>query len=70
MSALRFVFTHDIADGRNRWLGLSFYFKPCGLGRAWRCAFCYSLEHQLPPYRTGTVIESGTSAAPVAGIQR
>jgi hypothetical protein len=61
--------THDIAEWKEEMAWMALYFSLAVWSSLALCV-CYSMEHQLPPYRTGTVIESATSAAPVAGIQR
>jgi hypothetical protein len=65
----RWVVTHDIAEWKEEMAWMALYFSLAVWSSLALCV-CYSMEHQLPPYRTGTVIESATSAAPVAGIQR
>ena len=65
----RWVVTHDIAEWNEEMAWMALYFSLAVWSSLALCV-CYSMEHQLPPYRTGTVIESATSAAPVAGIQR
>ena len=65
----RWVVTHDIAEWREEMAWMALYFSLAVWSSLALCVF-YSMEHQLPPYRTGTVIESATRGAPVAGIQR
>jgi hypothetical protein len=63
----RWVVTHDIAEWKEEMAWMALYFSLAVWSSLALCVF-YSLEHQLPSYRTATVIE--TSVTPVASIQR
>jgi hypothetical protein len=62
----RWIVTHDIAEWKEEMAWMALYFSLAVWSSLALCVF-YSLEHQLPPYRTGAVIESAT---PAAGLQR
>jgi len=63
----RWVVTHDIAEWKEEMAWMALYFSLAVWSSLALCVF-YSLEHQLPSYRTATVIE--TSVTPVGSIQR
>lgn len=65
----RWVVTHDFAEWREEMTWMALYFSLAVWSSLALCVF-YSLEHQLPSYRTATAIVSATTAAPVAAIQR
>jgi hypothetical protein len=65
----RWVVTHDIAEWKEEMAWMALYFSLAVWSSLALCVV-YALEHQLPPYRTTAVIESTTSTAPVAAIQR
>jgi len=65
----RWVVTHDIAEWKEEMAWMALYFSLAVWSSLAMCVV-YSLEHQLPPYRTTAVIESTTSTAAGAAIQR
>jgi hypothetical protein len=65
----RWVVTHDIAEWKEEMAWMALYFSLAVWSSLALCVV-YALEHQLPPYRTAAVIESTTSTAPVAAVQR
>ena len=64
----RWVVTHDIAEWKDEMAWMALYFSLAVWSSLVLCVV-YSLDHHLPPYRTGTAIVS-TTAAPVAAVQR
>ena len=65
----RWVVTHDISEWKEEMAWMALYFSLAVWSSLALCVV-YSLEHQLPPYRTTAAIESTISTAPVAAIQR
>lgn len=65
----RWVVTHDIAEWKEEMAWMALYFSLAVWSSLALCVV-YSLEHHLPPYRTGDAIVSATTAAPVAAVQR
>jgi len=62
----RWIVTHDLAEWKDEIAWMSLYFSAAVWASLALCVF-YSLEHQLPHYRTTTVISSPLDASHVAG---
>jgi hypothetical protein len=65
----RWVVTHDIAEWREEMAWMALYFSLAVWSSLALCVF-YSLEHQLPSYRTEAALVGATTAAPAAAIHR
>ena len=64
----RWVVTHNIAEWKEEMAWMALYFSLAVWSSLALCVV-YSMEHHLPPYRTGAASVSST-AAPVAALQR
>jgi hypothetical protein len=62
----RWIVTHDLAEWKDEIAWMSLYFSAAVWASLALCVF-YSLEHQLPHYRTTAVISSPLDAAYAAG---
>jgi hypothetical protein len=59
----RWIVTHDLAEWKDEIAWMSLYFSAAVWASLALCVF-YSLEHQLPHYRTTTVISSPLHSSP------
>jgi hypothetical protein len=62
----RWIVTHDLAEWKDEIAWMSLYFSAAVWASLALCVF-YSLEHQLPHYRTTTVISSPLDASALVG---
>jgi hypothetical protein len=65
----RWVVTHDLAEWKDEIAWMSLYFSAAVWSSLALCV-CYSLEDQLPRYRTEAAVVSSANVAPALGVHK